>query len=149
MIDDIKDLGRSGKDALDTAKKLQGMPEAKLSELKSQTLSPIEEMKRAIEAAKQKAEAPVRMLQQKQQQLKATTEAAQQKADAARKLLELKELAGQRAKKDGIGLISDQKALAIKAKNSVQDRASEVRAKGDAVMSLIQKIEAQARGEVK
>ena len=148
-MDDIKDLGRSGKDDLGTAKKLQGMPDAKLSELKNQTLSPIEEKKRAIEAAKQKAEAPVKMLQQKQQQLKATTEAAQKKADASRKLLELKEQAGQRMKKDSVGLISDQKALAGKAKSSVQDRASEVKAKGGAVVSLIQKIEAQARGGVK
>lgn len=156
MMDDIKDLGTSAKNGADRAKAaastlsgLRQMPGNKLSELNSKVMSPLDQKKQAIEAAKMKAEAPVQLLQQKQQQLQAVTDAAQKKADAARKLLELKELASQKTKSESVRSISNQKALALKAKNSVGDRMKEVQAKGDALRSLLEKLEAQAQGALK
>ena len=140
MLDDLRDLGAGAKNAADKA----SAAASAASNLQSTVLSPIDQQRQALETAKMQAEAPIQLLQQKGQQLSMLSDAAQKKADAVSKLQEMRTMGAQRSKNDSVGTISDQKSVANKAGNSVQDRMNDVKARGDALKSILEQIEAQA-----
>jgi cell division septum initiation protein DivIVA len=80
---DIKGGQKAVLEAPGNLKKAAGMPGRELKGAADKALSPMLQKKREIEAAKAKAEAPVKLLQQKQQLMKQSADAAQKKADAA------------------------------------------------------------------
>jgi hypothetical protein len=140
----VKDVMAAPGKAMADIEKLKQVPGNEITK----SLSPLMKKKQEIEAAKAKAEAPLKLMQQKQEQMKRATEAARKKADAAARLLEAKQFLQQRNKSENIGAIADQKSLADRAKNGVDGRMRDVKSKGDAVTSLIEKIEAQAKQAV-
>lgn len=119
------------------------MPDAdKIKGAAGDLQSSLEQKKRALEAAKEQAEAPFKIMKAKQAQAKAIADAAKKKADAASRIMELKELAHMREKGSAGRTIGGLKSQADSIKDSVASRQRDYEMNADKVRKLIEKIEA-------